>query len=139
VELCGNGGRLISVHGCYNSTQPSLQMSKQSIIEIFVLATILPFLLWAALAIVGRKNAQLLARIYPWVRALSWGTWALPLLIFPIVLFGGFQHRHVAFFCVAITFNGGIQSARSWVQRRINPDSIPRSSSGGWWPAKREF
>ena len=118
---------------------PSLLNGKQSIIEIFVLATILPFLLWAALAIVGRKNMQSLARIYPWMRALSWGTWILAVLISLVVLFGGFQRRQFVIFFAAAMFNGGIQLARSWVQRRVEPDAVPLSPSEGWWPAKREF
>jgi hypothetical protein len=115
-------------------------MNKQSMIEVYVLATILPFLLWAVLAMTARKDMQLLARIYPWLRALSWGTWALPLLIILLKLFPALpQHQLLVFFFAAIPFNGGIQLVRSWVQRRVDPDSIPRPSSDGWWPAKRDL
>jgi hypothetical protein len=115
-------------------------MTRQSAIEVYVLATVLPFLLWAALAMAARKNTQLLGQIYPLLRALSYGTWALPLLIGLVKLFSAIsQHQLLVFFFASIPFNGGIQLARSWVQSRVEPDAIPRPSSDGWWPAKRDF
>jgi len=133
---------LVVAFKAMNATIPHTnryKMSKQSSIEIFVLATILPFLLWAVLAVIARKDMQLLTRIYPWLRALSWAAWALPLAIYLLIFTGAFQHRQIVFFFAAITFNGGIQLARSWVQSRVEPDAVPCSSSDGWWPAKRDF
>jgi hypothetical protein len=109
-------------------------------IEVLVLATVLPFVLWGVLAVIVRKDMQWLTRIYPWLRALSWGTWSLGVVMSLAALIGGFQHRQVfLFFASAAMFNGGIQLMRGWVQRRVDHDSIPRTSPDGWWPAKRDF
>jgi hypothetical protein len=104
----------------------------------WVVAMVLPFLIWAVLAKLSRNHPGILPRSYPWLKGLAWGTWALFVAAGLYDLFGA-SERKIFFRTPWIlgAFSSGINLVYHWVRRRVDPDSI--KTYEGWWPTPKDL
>lgn len=103
----------------------------------WVVAMVLPFLLWAVLVKLSHSRPDILPRIYPVLRVIAWGLWVSFVTWSLYGLFGRLERK---------TFYGmngilwglmGTNLMHSWVRRRVVPDSAKKYE--GWWPAPKDL
>jgi uncharacterized membrane protein YfcA len=104
----------------------------------WVVAMVLPFLIWAVLAKLSRNHPGTLPRSYPWLKVLTWGTWGLFVASGLYALFGISESK--AFFRTSLTlgaFSSGINLVYHWVRRQVDPDAYKKYE--GWWPTPKDL
>src|SRR5579884_1587886 len=94
---------------------------------LWAIALVLPFLLWAVLAKLSRKDPSVLSRIYPGLKVLVFGLWIAMSMIWILHMGGHLPHINIfALSLVYISLYGGLVQMYHWVRRRINPDSYKK-------------
>lgn len=104
----------------------------------WMVAMVLPFLIWAVLVKLSRNHQAILRRSHPWLKVLAWGTWALFIASGLYGLFG--TSERVTFFRAYWTlgaFSSGINLLYHWVRRRLDPDAYKKYED--WWPTKKDL
>ena len=105
---------------------------------LWVVAVILPFLIWALLAKLSHSRPDILPRIYPVLKVIAWGIW---MVFVAWVLYGlsGRLERKTFYGINGILWGlmGGSNLLYSWVRRRVAPDSAKKYE--GWWPTPKDL
>lgn len=104
-------------------------------IDAFIVALVTPFLIWALVAVMARKDPRLLERIYPAVKNIAWamyGGWIV-LLLFAI---GESIDRKIS--GIGFTLYSGVNLMCGWIRRRVEPEADPAASEG-WWPTPKDY
>ena len=103
---------------------------------VFVAAGALPFLFWAALALVVRHRPERLGRIYPWLKAAAWISWSAAIVAIGFTLVRDNLHS-IVWPCV-VAFSSGVQLVHGWARRKVEGKSA-QESADGWWPTPKKF
>jgi hypothetical protein len=102
---------------------------------LFLVAMVVPFLLWAGIAGAARRRREVLRRIYPGLKVLIGRLWFFGLAC--IVLS---PHRELKTFIAQVSilnvFSAGMNLLRMWVGRRVDPDLFKKYE--GWWPTPKD-
>jgi hypothetical protein len=104
----------------------------------WVVAMVLPFLIWAVVAKLSRNHPEILPRSYPWLKGLAWGAWALFVASGLYGLFGASERT--TFFrtpWILGAFSSGINLVYHWVRRRVDPSAYKKYE--GWWPTPKDL
>ncbi|MGB9121185.1 MAG: hypothetical protein WCE73_11240 [Candidatus Angelobacter sp.] len=104
----------------------------------WMVAMVLPFLIWAVLVKLSRNHPGILPRSYPWLKVLTWGAWVL---FVASGLYGlvGISETKTFFrtFWTLGAFSSGTNLVYHWVRRRVDPDAYKKTE--GWWPTAKDL
>ncbi len=103
----------------------------------WMVAMVLPFLIWAVLVKLARKHPAILRQSYPWLKVVAWGAWAIFVALGLYSLYATSERSFFRAFWTLGAFSSGINLLRSWVRRRVDPDSI--KTYEGWWPRPKDL
>ena len=111
-------------------------VTRQLAIYAFIVALISPFLIWALLGSMARRNPLLLAKVYPFVKILAWGMWVPAVLC---IFFGiiGSSRTFASVGCIIFAFYSGINLMLGWIRKRIKPN--PPATTNGLQPTPKNF
>ena|SRR5579864_755424 len=104
----------------------------------WVVAMVLPFLIWAVLVKLARNHPAILRQAFPWLKVVVWGAWAIFVAAGLYSLFGASDW--MTFFRTSWILGAvysGINLVYHWVRRRIDPDSV--KTHEGWWPTPKDL
>jgi hypothetical protein len=104
----------------------------------WVVAMVLPLLIWAVVAKLSRNHPEILPRSYPWLKGFAWGAWAFFVASGLYGLFGASERT--TFFrtsWILGTFSSGINLVYHWVRRRVDPNAYKKYK--GWWPTPKDL
>jgi hypothetical protein len=102
----------------------------------WVLATALPFLLWAELAKIARRDPGIWPQVLPWLKVLAVGLW------FSSAAWGFYTlsaPQGKVFYeinAILITLSGGTQLVYGWARQRVDPGANVKERDG-WRPTSR--
>jgi hypothetical protein len=103
----------------------------------WVVAMVLPFLIWAVLVKLARNHPAILRQSHPWLKVVAWGAWAIFVAAGLYSLFGASERSFFGACWTLGAFSSGINLLHSWVRRRVDPDSV--KTYEGWWPAPKDL
>src|SRR5579871_5873319 len=87
----------------------------------WMVAMVLPFLIWAVLVKLARKHPAILRQSYPWLKVVAWGAWAIFVALGLYSLYATSERSFFRAFWTLGAFSSGINLLRSWVRRRVDP------------------
>ena len=104
----------------------------------WVVAMVLPFLIWAVLAKLSHSRPEILPRIYPVLKVIAWGIW-VSFVVWALYGLSGRLERKTFYGINGILWGlmGGTNLLHSWVRRRVAPDSAKKYE--GWWPTPKDL
>lgn len=103
----------------------------------FIAALVSPFLLWVAIAMMARRRPQVLPRIYPAVKIVTWGLWISAVAWCAYSFYGSPNHFYRTY-AVFWPFYGGTNLIYQWMRRRVDPTANQPKAVEGWWPAPKD-
>jgi hypothetical protein len=101
----------------------------------WVLATVLPFLLWAVLAKIARRDPGILPHVLPWLKVLAYGLWFSSAAWGLYSLWPGKTFHAIN--AVFVALSGGTQLIYDWVRRRVDPRANVKERDG-WKPTPKD-
>ncbi len=105
-------------------------------LEITLILTFLPLVIWLALYLAYRWWSFNSRSMLPWLRTLRWTGWGFGVLLF--LLSVAREHFSVVYGIAMTTFSVGLSIPERWVKRRFAPDLIDPITPHGFWPTKPE-
>ncbi len=104
----------------------------------WVVAMVLPFLIWAVLAKLSHSRPDILPTIYPALKVIAWGIW-VSFVVWDLYGLSGRLEWKTFYGTNAILggLMGGTNLIHSWVRRRVDPDSVRKYE--GWWPTPKDL
>jgi hypothetical protein len=103
----------------------------------WVVAMVLPLLIWAVLVKLARNHPAILHQSHPWLKVVAWGAWAIFVAAGLYGLFGTSERSFFRAFWTLGAFSSGINLLYHWVRRRVDPDSV--KTYEGWWPTPKNL
>ncbi|HWF06247.1 MAG TPA: hypothetical protein VHA06_21345 [Candidatus Angelobacter sp.] len=102
---------------------------------LFLVAMVVPFLLWAGIAGAARRRREVLRRIYPRLKVLI-GRLAFLGLVCVVLLPHHEFMTLVGQISILNLFLAGMNLLRMWIGRRVDPASYKKYE--GWWPTPKD-
>jgi hypothetical protein len=104
---------------------------------VLSVALLSPLFLLALLAILARRRAGLLPRLYPWITALCWVLWfSYLVLLLGNLLTMPSNNSYLKLLFVVWPFYFGFMLIKNWIGRRVDPEAYAKKPDG-WWPSPK--